>query len=461
MKKIFFLSVFLVLIVGCSSDSGESSEPEQQDVLSSEKQIITFRFPRNINAINVNSDGDISNNSIRLFLPPNTDLTTLIPQFSVSSGASAFLDDQEITSGVTTIDFSSSVTIRVVAEDGTSINYTINITTSFPGLDASIDDLISRFNVPGVQLAIIKDEQLVYRKSFGFADEENNVLVNDESLFRIASVSKPITAIGIFKLAENGLLNLDDTVFGANGILETDFGTLPYSNGIEQITVRHLLEHTSGWTNNPYDPMFVNLNFTHNELISDLIDNRPLEDAPGGTFYYSNFGYSVLGRIIEKVSNQSYEDYIKQNVLAPSGINNMEIARNTIDEQHPNEVIYYDQEGFSPYALNVTRMDSHGGWVASATDLAKFLSKVDRNSGRADLVGSNFLQELYFEFQNWVFYGSLPGTSTGISRVNDTFSYVILVNTRTIPVDSILEEMNSLMTDEILNRSEWPSYDLF
>jgi len=461
MKKLLILCPFFILLLGCSSNDSENVENNPAVNLSSQKQILNFSFSSSNNNIPVNSNGDVENNSVSIFLPVNTDLSSLIPNFTISENASSFVNNQEITSGVTNLDFSNNLTIEIVAEDGTTKNYNIEVITNFTGIDNSINFLMSNYNIPGVQLAIIKDEKLVYTKSYGFADEDNNELVNDESLFRIASISKPITAIGILKLAEMNLLSLNDTVFGAGGILGSDYGTIPYSNDIEQITVKHLLEHKSGWANIPFDPMFNNLNFTHSQLISDMVDNRPLTTSPGSTYYYSNFGYCVLGRIIEKVSNTTYETFIKQNLFIPSDITNMEIAGNTIDEIYANEVVYYDQENFSPYSMNVTRMDSHGGWIASATDLAKFLSKIDRNTNREDLVNQNSLQELYFGFQNWIFYGSLPGSSTAISRVNNSFSYVLLANTRTIPIDGILNNMNTIMQSRISSRSEWPDYDLF
>lgn len=455
MKKLLLI---LILLLGCSSDNIEYNPKVNS---SSEKQLLTFSFLIKNNNIPVDSSGDIRNNSVNIFLPVSTELSSLIPNFTISENASLLVNNQEIISGVTSLDFSGKLTIEIVAEDETIKNYNIEVVTNFTDLDNSISSLMSNHNIPGLQLVIVKDEELVYAKSFGLANEDNDQLVNNESLFRIASISKPITAIGILKLAEMSLLSLDDTVFGTEGILGTDYGKIPYSDDIEQITVRHLLEHKSGWTNIPFDPMFSDITFNHSQLISDMLDNRPLATSPGSIYYYSNFGYCVLGRIIEKVSNTTYESFIKQNLFLPIDIINMEIAGNTIDEIYTNEVVYYDQENFSPYLMNVERMDSHGGWIASATDLAKLLSRIDRNTKREDLVNQNSLQELYFGFQTWLHSGSLPGTSSTISRLDDSFSYVILANTRTEPFDEIINNMNTTIQLEISSRSEWPSYDLF
>lgn len=207
--------------------------------------------------------------------------------------------------------------------------------------------------------------------------------------------------------------------------------------------------------------MFSDVETTQIDLINDMLDNRPLQHTPGSIYYYSNFGYCVLGRIIEKISGRSYEDYVREEILQALGISNMKIGGNTLDDRFNDEVKYYDQEGYSPYAMNISRMDAHGGWLASSTELVKLLAHADRNSRRADILNSGSLNNLYFGFENWLFFGSLPGTSSAISRVDDSFGYVMLVNTRTIPIGNILDQMNQVMVDEINARTSWPNYDLF
>ena len=139
----------------------------------------------------------------------------------------------------------------------------------------------------------------------------------------------------------------------------------------------------------------------------------------------------------------------------------MKIGGNTLEERFDDEVKYYEQEGFSPYSMNISRMDSHGGWLASSKDLVRLLVHFDREGSKPDLLKLNTLNNLYFGFENWLIFGSLPGTSSAISRVDDTFGYAIIANTRTIPIDDILNQMNQVMTSEINTRILWPSYDLF
>ena len=139
----------------------------------------------------------------------------------------------------------------------------------------------------------------------------------------------------------------------------------------------NLLTHTSGgWPNDSTDPMFRFDSWDQSKLISWTLENLPLTFPPGQHWAYSNFGYCLLGRVIEQVTGQPYADYVQANILAPCGISDMRIAANKLKERAPNEVEYYGQYSEDPYKMNVTRMDSHGGWIATPTDLAIFLDHV-------------------------------------------------------------------------------------
>lgn len=330
----------------------------------------------------------------------------------------------------------------------------------FITLDDAIISKMAQYSIPGVTVAIVKNEKLVYLKSYGFADKESNQLASNDNLWRIASVSKPITAIAILKLVQDGLITLDQKVFGTGGILENDYGNPPAGSNKDLITVRHLLDHKSGWINSPNDPMFSDISNTQTQLITDLLANRPLANSPGSTVYYLNFGYCVLGRIIEKITNMTYDNYV-QTLITPMGITDMKIAGNRLNDRFPNEVKYYQTE-FSPYAMNMTRMDSHGGWIATGKDLARFIIKIDRESFVPDLISTKLLNQFYFGYYNWVHYGSLPGTSSILNRLNDSFSFVVLANTRTNFNDSVLlDDLNNTVSGQINLRGKWPTYDLF
>lgn len=331
-------------------------------------------------------------------------------------------------------------------------------------------------NVPALSVAIAKAERLVYTGGFGWADQERHESVTPRHLFRIASVSKPITSVTIFRLVEMGKLKLSDGVFGPGGILGTDYGSPPYGPHIEEIKIEHLLTHTSGgWQNDGRDPMFRNPAMDHTQLIAWTLANHPLESAPGTKYRYSNFGYCILGRVIEKLTGQTYEAAVRRLVLQPCGISTMRISGNTLDERAPNEVIYYDQDGESPYQYNIRRLDSHGGWLATPTDLVRFLVRVDGFPVKADILRPETLRTMTTasavepgyakgwcvnKYNNWWHMGSLPGTTTVMVRTSGHFCWAALTNTRK-RASAIGGDLDRLMWDMVSKIHAWPGYDLF
>ena len=136
--------------------------------------------------------------------------------------------------------------------------------TELIAMSKVVQDFMIQYDVPGMSIAIAKDDRLVYAKGFGIADKSPQENVTVHSRFRIASVSKPITSVTLFKLMEQGKLHLSDKVFGVNGILGTAYGTQPYKQYVEDITIEHLLTHTcGGWQNDANDPMFLNPTLNH------------------------------------------------------------------------------------------------------------------------------------------------------------------------------------------------------
>ena len=317
-----------------------------------------------------------------------------------------------------------------------------------------------KYRVPASSIAITRNGEFVYDKAAGMADRDKLQPVQQNSLFRIASVTKPITSVTIFTLLEQGKLNLNDKVFGPSGILGEKYGKPPYKQYITDVTVDHLLTHTSGgWPNDSTDPMFRFDGWDQTKLITWTLENLPLTYPPGEHWAYSNFGYCVLGRVIEQVTGQPYESYVQANILAPCGITDMKIAENKMKERAPTEVVYYGQYGEEPYKFNVTRMDSHGGWLASAQDLVIFLDHVagagnipamlkpatiklmttpapvypqnsDAKYARGWMVRNNGAG-------NWWHSGSLPGSTTIMVRTASGMCWAGLTNTRTEPHDEM------------------------
>ena len=319
---------------------------------------------------------------------------------------------------------------------------------------AAVATFMANRGLKGGQVAITRNEKLVYLQSFGDADDETPV--HDQSLFRVASISKPITVLAISRLAADGKLSMGDRVFGTNGLLGTQYGTPPYQDGIEKITVNELVEHKSGFKNEPYDIMFDEVSLSHQQLIDRVLDERTY--VRSNPYYYSNFGYCLLGRVIEVVTGMSYEDYVKQKILSPMGISAMKIGGNTLDDRFENEVLY-NSSWFDPYAMNVTRMDSHGGWIASAKDLARIAVHSDTRSVVPDLLDFGDA-ESYLDNGTYLHYGALPGTLAVLS-VNSPFCYTAVFNTGNANYDSVLNAFADFMNDQITSRQEWPEADLF
>ena len=193
------------------------------------------------------------------------------------------------------------------------------------------------YEVPGLSVAIAIKGKPAYVEAFGVADRDTGEALTPQHRFRIASISKPITSTGIFTLIEAGKLKLDKHVFGSNSILGDDYPWSADGSNIEQITIEHLLTHTTGgWGNAANDPMFSNKEMNHRELITWTLKQMPLTVPPGKSFAYSNFGYCVLGRVIEKITGQTYEQYIKDNILKRCGIIDMQIAGNTLMDRAIN-----------------------------------------------------------------------------------------------------------------------------
>ena len=314
------------------------------------------------------------------------------------------------------------------------------------GMNAIVREFMERNEVPGLSVAVAKNDRIVYARGFGFAESASKQLVTVESRFRIASITKPITAVTILTLVEQRKLKLTDRVFGEAGVLGTTHGTPPYEAYVQQVTVEHLLAHTSGgWLNDAADPMFLNPEMEHASLISWTLDNQSLAHEPGTSYAYSNFGYCLLGRIIEKVTGRAYAAAVRQRVLRPCGITAMEIAGNTLVERQRDEVVYYGQEGDDPYEPPVRRMDSHGGWIASAVDLVRFAIHVDDFPQQPDILRQDTIRTMTTgssanpdyalgwavnSLGDWWHGGSLPGTSTILMRTAAGFCWAALTNTR-------------------------------
>lgn len=334
------------------------------------------------------------------------------------------------------------------------------------------------FSVPALSIAIARNGQFVWDNAIGMAYGKDLMQSQPNTLFRIASVTKPITSVAIFTLVEKGQLNLNDKVFGPSGILGIKYGKPPYGQYVEDVTVDHLLTHTSGgWPNDSTDPMFQHDSWDQTKLITWTLKNLPLTYPPGEHWAYSNFGYCVLGRVIEQVTGQAYADYVQANVLAPCAIGDMAIGRNKLSQRYPNEAEYVGQYSEDPYKINVTRMDSHGGWIASPSDLVIFLDHLGGVPGFPSLLKPQTIQTMttptpaYPQTSpvsyargwmvrtdapgTWWHNGSLPGTTSIMVRTPIGMSWAALCNTRTEPHDQMDTALDNMLWNIVRVVPEW------
>jgi N-acyl-D-amino-acid deacylase len=375
-------------------------------------------------------------------------------------------------------------------------------------LDRMMQSFMERFHVPGAALAVTAQSRLVHARGYGYADLAAREQVSPQTLFRIASISKPITAVATLQLVEQGRLSLDDRVFE---ILE---GKDIVDDRQRSITIRQLLQHTGGWDRDAsFDPMFQAVRIARTQGVppparpEDIIRfmlGQPLDFSPGEKYAYSNYGYCLLGRVIEKISGQDYESYVKEHVLEPLGIHTMRLGVTRLPalpgsgearyyDPNPGRSVFsadLDQPVASPYgAWCLESMDSHGGWIASAIDLARFATAFDSpekcpilKPGSIETMFSRPSvmtadprgQDVYYGcgwnvrtladgggFNAW-HTGSLPGTATILVRRHDGLNWAVLLNARQSgDVGHLTQQIDPLVHAAADEVSQWPTRDLF
>ena len=234
-------------------------------------------------------------------------------------------------------------------------------------LAAEIDEVMSKTykpDAPGAAVIAIKDGKVVFRKGYGMANLELGVPVKPEMVFRLGSITKQFTAVAILMLAEQGKLSVSDDItkylpdFPAQG---------------HKITIENLLTHTSGVKNYTALPEWLPLwrkDMSLSELIA-LFKDKPLDFAPGEKWSYSNSGFVLLGAIIEKVSGQSYEDFLQKQIFGPLGMTHT--FYDHTDRLIPGRVEGYSKRGdyfINCAYLSMTQPYSAGSLASSVDDLA-------------------------------------------------------------------------------------------
>ncbi|MBL4560421.1 MAG: serine hydrolase [Bacteroidales bacterium] len=366
------------------------------------------------------------------------------------------------------------------------------------------DKLLNRFlrkwEVAGATVAVVKEGKLVFAKGYGYSNLDNEREVEPSNLFRIASVSKLITATAIMKLQEESKLHLDDFVFGEHGILNDTIYNNIRDKRTKRITVEHLLRHSAGFTSKYGDPMFLPLAIAKKMKVKPPIDaqttiqfalSRRLNFTPGTRGSYSNLGYVILEKVISKLAKEPYEAYVQAHVLNPAGIFDMHLGRSLQKDRFPNEVNYYEQSN----AIKISAFDgsgktvfrSNGGnnlevlggagaWIASAAELIKFMMAIDGDDTLPDILSRKSVK--YMTTPNklghspigwkgtrgsgtWWRTGTLAGSSALLKHESNGLSYVIITNSSTWRGSDFTKDLSVLMSRFLRSVKQWPDHDLF
>lgn len=383
--------------------------------------------------------------------------------------------------------------------------------------DKLFTDFMAEHKLPGAAVAVTRGGKLVYARGFGHANVEAGLGVQPDALFRTASVSKPITAVGVLILVDRGKVKLDEPVLKYVRLKPAGEA---FDKRWERVTVRQCLQHTGGWDRSKkggFDPIAVpgrisrELNLNGAPAPDDIIRymmGQPLDFDPGARFAYSNLGYLVLGRVIEAVTGQKYEPWVQRNVFVPLGVRAAALGRGVPEARPKTEVRYYDSGSrtgpclYPPRAgqrvplpdgaQNVEGFEAHGGWIASAVDLVRFAAALDYGR-KSPLLSAEAIKEMWARPEGTagsgpdqkprdVYYGCgwnvrpvgtagrantwhnglISGTSTLLVRRWDGLNWAVLFNTDANaagkhPADLIDGPMHTAAGAV----KKWPGGDLF
>jgi CubicO group peptidase (beta-lactamase class C family) len=254
--------------------------------------------------------------------------------------------------------------------------------TDIGKIDAAVNSYMNVQGVTGLSLAVTKNGKLVFAKGYGYANPATYEEMCPNHSMRIMSISKSVTGAGIMKLMEANKISMNQKVFGPGGILASQYSTPADKPKLNDITVSQLLHHTSGLRTCNGESEFWNENKSKDDAMKMLLASSDLlKFDPGTTSHYSNAGYFILSVIIERLSGQSYENYIRTNVLTPSGVGNTMFVGLASGGRKSAEANYVPDE-----KPNMQLWAGFGGWVARPIDLVKYLGKCDGAANPSDII---------------------------------------------------------------------------
>ncbi|MBR1576356.1 MAG: beta-lactamase family protein [Bacteroidales bacterium] len=357
--------------------------------------------------------------------------------------------------------------VRIPVDLNATLTNALSDTAVLSGLDKQVRAYMQEWNLKGASLCIMRHDSLLYAKGYGMADKD--VPMSPATLLRVASVSKLITATGIMLLQECGMLTLDDRVFAPGGALE-EFSDIIRDTRLYDVTIRHLLMHEAGFTSRAGDPMFSTRTLMKqnkwqkppdSETLVRSILKRDLYFDPGTASEYSNFGYLLLSLVIERITGEAYEDWMRENVLKAANCTDMHLAYNYYKDKYPGETRYYLQsndkavERYDNSGIMVPRcyggndiraLKGAGAWVTSVPELARFVASIDGQDEVPDILSRESIEAMTFPTDSvtyglgwndiseegvWTRTGTFSGTSALIKNYPDGECWIMVTNTST------------------------------
>ncbi len=321
----------------------------------------------------------------------------------------------------------------------------------FSLVDQVVSDSMDIIGAEAASLAIAHNGRLMYARAYGWADNDKTKPTQIDNTFRIASNTKPITAAIVRNLIRSGRIKSTTPVFQYLAVE-------PYNDKLGDqrlalVTLKHLLEHKGGWDKDQkFDPKY-----SRNRIIKEMnLDSeltainvieytltQPLQHAPGERRAYSNFGYLVLGRVIEKATGHTYNDVLQSNICRPLSLFDIRLSATDPRNRDPSEVYYPKESG-----LDFSLRDALGGLASSASSLCAFMQAYWINGE----VRNRTQRRSYYHF------GSHPNSTTALKEQRiDGIDYVLLFNSRRNDRykedDKIIQRDMNLALDQIKRQS--------
>lgn len=370
-----------------------------------------------------------------------------------------------------------------------------SLSTGLNGIDTTLKSYMQERNITCGSLAVLRKGKLVLARGYTWSSD-TTLGVQPTSLFRIASLSKAFTATAVLRLVQDGKLKLTDRVVDL-----LPLGT-PADPRLADVTVLRLMQHLGGWDRNiTPDPVWEDatvaaklgksLPVTQADIMT-FTTGLKLDHDPGSTYAYSNYGYLLLGQIIEEVSGTSYETYVKNMVLTPMQITRMRLGESLTAAT--GEVPYYSQYTGktvmdasgkvvpAPYGtFEMVNNTGNGAWLASAVDLTRFGTVYD---GGTTVLNSTSISTAFatpetgINSDGWYYGcgwmvrptsgggrntwhdGSMPGTYTYFVRRDDGVSFVALFDQRDDASGKTYGDIDASVNAAINAVKTWPTGDL-